>query len=209
MLRKWIPAGFGLVAILTLSTLSSATAAVGSLGAPIMVSPAGQDAGDVQLVSSGTTITAVWAQFVGEYSTQIQASSSVDGGVTWNDPTIISTAGSYAGSPDLVTDGTTITAAWDGTYAGASRIQAATSTDGGVTWSSPSVLPSTGIYDEIPRLVTTTEARSRPCGRASRVLSSTSALLALSRPPFRVTVASLGATLRASQTRASSRTSLR
>jgi hypothetical protein len=120
---------------------------------PETISEAGGDANRPQLVSDGTTITATWFRNDG-INNRIQAASSDDGGLTWSTPETISEAGTYAVSPQLVTDGTTVTAVWVGNDGINNRIQAASSDDGGLTWSTPETISEAGAAANKPMLVT-------------------------------------------------------
>jgi len=120
---------------------------------PVTLSDPGESASRPQLATDGTTITAIWERYIGSYL-PIQTASSTDGGTTWSTPVTLSDAGQEAYNPQLVTDGTTITATWsriDGIYF---RIQTASSTDGGTTWSAPVTLSDAGQSAERPQLVT-------------------------------------------------------
>jgi hypothetical protein len=104
-------------------------------------------------VTDGTTVTAVWVGNDG-INNRIQAASSDDGGLTWSTPETISEAGAAANKPMLVTDGTTITATWYRNDDINDRIQAASSVDGGLTWSTPATLSEAGGMAFFPQLVT-------------------------------------------------------
>jgi putative cell wall-binding protein len=151
MVRLLIPGGLALVAILTVVSSLPASAGVGSLDAPVSISPAGRDAEDVQLVTDGTSITAAWTRSDG-ITKDIQASVSGDSGTTWSTPTTVSVPGRYADSPELLTDGTTVMAVWTGTEGGAFRVQFSSSTDAGLTWTRPTTV-SAGQWDADPELV--------------------------------------------------------
>jgi len=117
---------------------------------PRSLSAAGASATDPQLVTDGTTITAIWSRFeVRGSANVIQASSSRDGGATWSRPTIVSNLGESAFNPKLVTAGTTITAVW---VAG-SRVRTASSIDGGIRWSIPAPVSEVGQNANGPQLV--------------------------------------------------------
>jgi len=142
-----------LVGLLVLVPGAASNAAPNAWDAPITISTAGENAFDPQLVTDGTTITATWRRFDGT-NFLVQTSSSTDGGTTWSEPVNLSTAGQDAFDPQLVTDGTTITATWrrfDGTN---EIIQTSSSTDGGTTWSEPVNLSTAGQDAFEPQLVT-------------------------------------------------------
>jgi len=117
---------------------------------PLTISAAGQSATDPQLVTNGTTITAVWSRFeVRGSANVIQSSFSVNGGASWSTPRIISGFGGGAVNPQLVTNGTTVTAVW----AAGPLVLAASSIDGGITWSIPATLSTNGTAGSLPQLV--------------------------------------------------------
>ena len=151
MVRSVVPGGLALVAILALVNPFPATAGVGSLDEPVSISPAGRDAEDVQLVTDGTTITAAWTRSDG-ITKDIQASTSVDSGATWSSPVTVSVPGRYSESPELFADGTTVMAVWSGAEVDAFRVQFSSSTDGGLTWTSPTTV-SAGQWDADPEIV--------------------------------------------------------
>jgi hypothetical protein len=122
-------------------------------GDPLPLSEAGQDASEPRLVTDGLTVTATWRRSDGS-NNRIQASSSVDGGLTWSTPATLSEAGAAAGTSRLVTDGTTITASWSRSDGSNNRIQAASSVDGGLSWSTPATLSEAGESAYEPQLVT-------------------------------------------------------
>lgn len=117
---------------------------------PLTISAAGQSATDPQLVTNGSTITAVWSRFeVRGSANVIQSSFSVNGGASWSTPRIISGFGGGAVNPQLVTNGTTVTAVW----AAGPLVLAASSIDGGITWSIPATLSTNGTAESLPQLV--------------------------------------------------------
>ena len=128
-----------LVGLLVLVPGAASNAAPSAWDAPITLSLLGGTAAKPQLVTDGTTITATWESSDGS-TFRIQASSSTDGGTTWSTPADLSAAGQGAFYPQLVTDGTTITATWQRVDGSGFRIQASSSTDGGTTWSTPADL---------------------------------------------------------------------
>ncbi len=121
-------------------------------GIPTTISAIGENGYDPEMVTDGATVTVVWDRFNGSYS--IQAAASTDGGITWSSPTTVSTTGDNALNPRLATDGTTITTIWSRDDGSDIRIQAAASTDGGITWSSPATISAPGQYAYDPRVVT-------------------------------------------------------
>lgn len=122
---------------------ASSTDGGASWSTPVSLSDGSQYAFFPQVVTDGTTITAVWSWFDGSTEV-IQSASSTDGGATWSTPVTLSAAGETAGNPQVATDGTTITALWNRFDGSNDRIQAASSTDGGATWSTPVTLSDAG-----------------------------------------------------------------
>jgi uncharacterized protein (DUF736 family) len=78
--------------------------------------PTDGDASGPQLVTDGTTITAIWSSSEEDDDDnsigRIQASSSTNGGTNWSTTVNLFAANQDAPEPQLVTDGTTITAIW-------------------------------------------------------------------------------------------------
>jgi LPXTG-motif cell wall-anchored protein len=140
-------------AVLVSSSASAANADTGSWSTPATLSAAGSDASGPQLVTDGSTITVIWSRYDGS-NNRIQTATSTDAGTTWSTPLDISTAGGNAFNPQLVTDGSTITATWYRSDGSNNRIQTATSTDTGTTWSTPATLSAAGSDASGPQLVT-------------------------------------------------------
>ncbi len=131
----------------------AASAADDAWDPPITIADSGVHSDDLQLVTDGTTITAVWQGYDGS-KYRLHTSSSTDQGATWGAPIILSEPGHNAFAPQLVTDGTTITIAWYGDDGSSDRVYTAHSTDGGTTWSTPFILSSAGQNARGPRLAT-------------------------------------------------------
>ena len=73
---------------------------------------------------------------------------------TWSTPVSVSVAGQIAENQQIVTDGTTITTTWQ-QYDGADyRVHASSSTDGGATWSTPSIVSEAGEDAYNPQVAT-------------------------------------------------------
>jgi hypothetical protein len=145
--------GLALVVAVALVTALPASAAAVDWSVPVSISGPGVDISESKLVTDGTTITAVWSRNDGT-NYRIQTASSTDGGTTWSTPVTLSDAGQNAFGPQVVTDGTTITAAWYRYDGSNHRIQTASSTDGGTTWSTPVTLSDAGGTALAPQLVT-------------------------------------------------------
>ncbi len=98
----------------------------GSFGAPVNLSPAGNDAINPQVAASPDgTVTVVWQRFNGIHDV-VQASTRAPGG-TFGPPTDLSALGGQAGSPQLAAspDGT-VTVVWQRFDGANTIIQAAT-----------------------------------------------------------------------------------
>lgn len=112
---------------------------------PRTLSAPGGSSEQPQVTTDGTRITVVW--FRGDGSGfVVQTVFSADGGVTWNTPRTLSASGPSQPYPQIATSNSLITSTWrlfDGTN---HRIQASSSSDGGVTWSTPITL-SAGLGD--------------------------------------------------------------
>jgi|GEM_PF-2129953 hypothetical protein len=111
------------------------------------LSSAGQNVGSPQVASSadGTRLTAIWDRYDGTVW-RVQTASSGDIGSTWTTPRNLSAEGRNAEAPQIASsaDGTRLTAVWfrnDGTHY---RIQAASSSDAGATWTTPTTLSDAG-----------------------------------------------------------------
>jgi LPXTG-motif cell wall-anchored protein len=120
---------------------------------PLDLSTAGGNAFNPQLVTDGSTITVIWYRSDGS-NNRIQTAISTDTGTTWSTPLDLSTAGGNASGPQLVTDGSTITVIWSRYDGSNNRIQTATSTDAGTTWSTPLDISTAGGNAFNPQLVT-------------------------------------------------------
>ncbi|MBA4248580.1 MAG: hypothetical protein C0444_09860 [Microbacterium sp.] len=168
------------VLAVTLGTAGSANAAADAWDAPVTISDPGGGAFDPQLVTDGTTTTAIWTRFDGS-NFRIQSSTTTDG-TTWSTPVTISVAGQDATGAKLATDGTTSTAIWSGFDGANFLIQSSTTTDG-TTWSTPVTISDPGedavqvqlVTDGLSGLpdVTTTAIWTRNDGSNDRIQSST------------------------------------
>jgi hypothetical protein len=142
----------GLAIALPLATAIPASASAPGWSAPVTLSASGLDAFDPQIVSDGTTITAIWARFDGSVS--IQAAFSIDGGATWSAPVDVSASGQFAQAPKIVTDGARITAVWTESNGSNDEVLSASSTDGGASWSTPVSLSDGSQNAFFPQIVT-------------------------------------------------------
>lgn len=118
---------------------------------PVYLSAAGGTANQAQLTTDGSRVTATWRWNDGS-NFRIQSAFSMNGGLTWSEPTTVSELGQSALGPRIATDGTTITIVWERLVANVA-IATATSTDGGQTWSTPATLSDPTKDAFSPRLV--------------------------------------------------------
>ncbi len=90
-----------------------------------------------EMVSDGQG--SFWAAWVGLRSgrSRLYLSRSTDGGRTWADPAEISGESQSVFGHQLVRSGERLLLVWQDTRTGRDRIYAVSSTDGGVTWTSP------------------------------------------------------------------------
>ena len=121
--------------------------------APAVLSAAGGHSFWPQLVSTGGAIVVVWSGTEGGEEL-IRSSRSVDGGLTWSGSVAISSAGGAAVRPQIVSNGSIITAIWTRSDGANDLVQGASSTDGGLTWSTPATISAAGEYAYAPSLVT-------------------------------------------------------
>jgi hypothetical protein len=119
---------------------------------PVVISTEGQDSFDPQLVSDGGTITAIWGVFDGDIG-GIQTSFWANNGDTWSEPVVISTEGQDSFSPQLVSDGGTITAIWGVFDGDIGEIQTSSWANDGDSWSDPVVISTEGQDSFSPQLV--------------------------------------------------------
>lgn len=126
---------------------------VGVWGSPITLSAPGRAGVGPQIVSDGTTLTAVWA-YANSVDTRIQAAKSTDGGATWSAPVNISSNQTDASGPRLVESSGILTAVWYQNPSANGLIHSAYSTDGGSTWSTPTPVSGAGDFAFGPEIVT-------------------------------------------------------
>lgn len=110
-----------------------------------------------QLKSDGSTLSAIWTYQIDSFCCArrlVQVASSLDGGATWTSPETISEVGEHANDPRLVFDANSITAYWTRDDGHSFRLQAASSTDRGTTWTSPVTISDAGKEASAPRIVT-------------------------------------------------------
>ncbi|MEI6622756.1 MAG: hypothetical protein WCP28_12705 [Actinomycetes bacterium] len=148
------------VGVLALLVAVPTRAWAASWSTPADLSTAGQGAYGPQVTSSadGTKLTAVWYRFNGS-DFIIQATTSTNSGTTWSTPTDLTAAGRDALSPQVASsaDGTKLTAVWYRVTGTGVVVQAATSTNSGSTWSTPTDLSVTGLNASDPHVVSSTD----------------------------------------------------
>lgn len=124
-------------------------------GAVSTLSASGQDGNGPQIAGSadGTKLTAAWYRSDGT-NIFVQTRTSTDSGATWLPVQTISTPGGDGIEPQIVAsnDGEKLatTFVWNGT--GEGRIEESTSSDAGLTWSTPTQLSTAGQGAQNPRI---------------------------------------------------------
>ncbi len=105
-----------------------------------------------QLATDGTTVTATWVAFDGS-NNRVKSSSSADGGLTWSTPVYLSGGGEDAESPDVAAEFGATTVSWLRPLGGgANRVQVASTTDGGLTWSTPQTISAGVQLSVVPQV---------------------------------------------------------
>jgi hypothetical protein len=115
----------------------------------INLSAAGGDAYQAQIsVNAAGTAIAIWERDDGS-NDRVQSAWSTNGGVTWSSPAInLSAAGGDAQDAQVsVSAAGTAVAVWSRWDGSNNIIQSASSTDGGVTWSTPAINLSAAAGD--------------------------------------------------------------
>jgi hypothetical protein len=103
--------------------------------------------------ADGSRLTVAWYASDGS-NLRVHSSSSTDAGATWGPEQLLSAAGRDAQLPRVAVDGTGQKAAvvWRRNSGKGFVIQAAASTDGGSTWSTPATLSQDGAKDYFPQV---------------------------------------------------------
>lgn len=99
------------------------------------------------LRATASSIIATWLRFT-EGSWQTTTSATVDGGVTWSAPRAVSPSSLWATDEQLSASGDTASLIWrryDRDYATYARVEVASSTDGGESWSEPIALSTPDV----------------------------------------------------------------
>jgi len=112
---------------------------------PVDLSDATRNATTPQIAIAGDgTRTVVWQRTTGG-DQFIRSSSSTDGGTTWSVPVDLSAAGQDSDTPQVfAAPDNSLTAVWERSDGSNIIVQASSSSDGGVTWSSPVDLSAAG-----------------------------------------------------------------
>ena len=119
-----------------------------------------QSSGDLsarpEMVSDGQN--SFWVVWVGLRSgrSRLYLSRSTDGGQTWADPVELSGQSQSVFGQRLVRSGERLVLIWEDTRTGRNRIYAVSSSDGGVTWTSPTRvdhLPADSVTDAVAPVV--------------------------------------------------------
>ena len=133
---------------------STSTDAGATWSAPSDLSAAGNAFNPRLATSPDGTVTVTWQQYGGT-SSLVRTSRSTDGGATWSPPVDLSVDGVDAYNARIAVAGNgTIAVSWERGNGGIERIvQAATSTNGGLTWSATVNLSAAGDYSDNPELV--------------------------------------------------------
>ena len=98
---------------------------------------------DIVSASDGNTLIAAWHRYDLLF-TRIQVSRSTDGGQTWTTPRIISDNEAYNVELAVTPDASRAVAVWLRSDLVNNRVEAATSTDGGLTWTAQPFLSAAG-----------------------------------------------------------------
>lgn len=121
------------------SALTSSSTDAGMTWSPArLLGSENYGASSPMLVSTGATTVAAWVPYENT-SARIQSATTIDGGVTWGTPALISDYGGVTNT-SLTEGGGTVVAAW----LKSSRIAVNVSADGGLTWDGPRQLSDLG-----------------------------------------------------------------
>jgi hypothetical protein len=144
----------------------------------VTLSDPGQNTTYPEVVTDGSTITAVWQYVDDSNNDRVQSASSSDGGASWGAPVTLSDPGQNGQNPQVVTDGSTITAVWSRYDGSNKRVQSASSSDGGASWGAPVTLSDPGQNAQSAQVVTDgstiTAVWQRYDGSNNRVQSASS-----------------------------------
>lgn len=134
-----------LVIFLGVISTAPASAATIEWSTPVNLSEAGSGSGGPQIAVDGSGIAvAIWRRYDGNNDIA-QSSWSVDGGASWSASVNLSVPGEGASDPRIAVDGSGIGhAVWDRYDGNEDRVQYTRTVDGGVTWSAPVNLSTSG-----------------------------------------------------------------
>lgn len=118
---------------------------------PIELSVPGYDAVYPNVAMQGSTAIITWRRFNGA-NTIVQTARSTDGGASWAAPVDLSTPGQSAISSRVAMAGTTAVVIWRRSNGTSFIAQAARSTDGGLTWTTPVDLSAPGRDVTAPQI---------------------------------------------------------
>ncbi|MER3390507.1 MAG: sialidase family protein [Microcella sp.] len=126
---------------------------------PVALSATGVDAQAPLLVSPEGSLTVVWSSItsaelgVSDLSIEVLARSSTDGGTSWEPSSMLTTPGSVTSTLRAAGSGDTISVVWQSFGGGSSFVETSSSSDKGVTWSSPVTLGGAGAALALPAVV--------------------------------------------------------
>lgn len=93
-----------------------------------------------QIASSGETVMTAYSRNPGDGRSEVYVARTLDNGATWLTPTLLSTAGQYAGDVQIAVSGTTwMVIWWTQTNYNHAWIESAVSTDAGEHWTTAAV----------------------------------------------------------------------
>ncbi len=140
--RRMSWAALIIVGAIAISPLHPAVAAIDAWDDPVVVGPGRELATSARLVSDGSSLVALWQVNAGA-DTEVVSAFSADG-VTWSPLRFLSAAGLQAAETQLVAGGGRVTAAWLQEIDDVYRVQVATSTNSGATWSAAATISPAG-----------------------------------------------------------------
>lgn len=142
-----------LVVFLGMTSSVPAFAAFGEWSTPVNLSEAGSGSGDPQIAIDGSgNAVAIWRRYDGNNDIA-QSSWSDDGGASWSASVSLSEPGEGASNPRIVIDESGIGhAVWNRYDGNDGRVQYTRTIDGGVTWSAPVNLSTSGGSAQRPHI---------------------------------------------------------
>lgn len=142
-----------LVAFLGMTSSAPAFAAFGEWSTPVNLSEAGSGSGGPQIAIDGSgNAVAIWRRYDGNNDIA-QSSWSDDGGASWSASVSLSEPGEGASNPRIVIDESGVAhAMWNRYDGNDGRVQYTRTIDGGVTWSAPVNLSTSGGSAQRPHI---------------------------------------------------------